>query len=90
MWEEFEILDEDLAEFKFLNDGVKPEEQEWSAAWTRIRTQSALVVWPKSPHIPIHHSANQHWLLGHVMQLDFQLISVLRIVVGCVFPEHFI
>lgn len=47
MWEEFEILSEDLSGLKFADDAAKPEEQECSAAWTRMRTQSALVVWTR-------------------------------------------
>ena len=41
MREEFEILGEDLSGFHFIEGEAKPE---WSATWTRIRTQSTLVV----------------------------------------------
>lgn len=46
--EKFEILDEDLSGFNFADDGVKPDEREWSATWTRLRAQMTPVVWPST------------------------------------------
>lgn len=63
MWGEFDILDEDLSGFKFADDVVKPDEQECSAAWTRMRTQSALVV---CTNAGLRFSPLCDWCVGHI------------------------